>query len=148
MGTMIRQVFDIPQYRWTVTVYYAVTGYDVRRIMRGLRQIGCGEYDLRRAYRNMTSGAADTGLTYSNAELRQTIMLIGRTTTAAQFQNSLDHEKGHLCRHISQAMHIDPYGEEAEYLAGYVGQRMFEVARMFLCDTCRRKLLRKAEHET
>lgn len=107
--------------------------------MRGLRQIGCGEYDLRRAYRNMTSGAADTGLTYSNAELRQTIMLIGRTTTAAQFQNSLDQEKGHLCRHISQAFGIDPYGEDAEYLAGYVGQRMFEVAEMFLCDTCREK---------
>lgn len=148
MGTMIRQVFYIPQYKWTVTVYYAVTGYDVERIMRGLRQIGCGEGDLRRAYHNIASGAVDTGLTYSNAELRQTIMLIGRTTTAEQFQNSLDHEKGHLCRHISQAMHIDPYGEEAEYLAGYVGQRIFEVARMFPCDTCRRKHLRRVEHET
>lgn len=143
MRVMIRQVFDIPQYGWRVTVYYAVTGYNVRLIMHDLEQFGCNGEDLRRAYDNIRRGASDTGLTYSNEERRHTIMLIGRTSTAAQFQNSLDHEKGHLCRHISQAMHIDPYGEEAEYLAGYVGQQMFDVARMFLCDTCRKKLLKQ-----
>ena len=140
---MIRQVFDIPKYGWTVTVYYAVTGYDVRRIMRELERLGCGGNDLHRAYANLSKGVINTGLTYSNVEERETLVVISRTSSAAQFQNSLDHEKGHLCRHISQAMHIDPYGEEAEYLAGYVGQRMFEVARMFLCDTCRRNLFNK-----
>ena len=142
MRVMIRQVFDIPQYGWRVTVYYAVTGYNVRRIMQELERLGCGGDDLERAYRNLTSGERNTGITYSNTEKRRTLVVIGKTSSAAQFQNSLDHEKGHLCRHISQAFGIDPYGEDAEYLAGYVGQRMFEVAKMFICDTCREKLMK------
>lgn len=56
------------------------------------------------------------------------------------FQNSWDHEKGHLCRHISKAFGIDPYGEEAQYLSGYVGQKMFPVAKKFLCEHCRKGL--------
>ena len=142
MRVMIRQVFDIPQYGWNVTVYYAVTGYDVGRIMQELERLGCGGDDLKRAYRNLTSGERNIGITYSNTEERRTLVVIGKTSSAAQFQNSLDHEKGHLCRHISQVFGIDPYGEDAEYLAGYVGQRMFEVAKMFICDTCREKLTR------
>lgn len=46
--------------------------------------------------------------------------------------------KGHLCRHISKAFGIDPYGEEAQYLSGYVGQKMFPVAKKFLCEHCRK----------
>ena len=106
MGTMIKQVFGIPEYGWTVTVYYAIDGYDTRMVMDGLKRLGCSGNDLKRAYGNVMSGAVNTGLTYSNADER---------------------------------MRIDPYGEEAEYLAGYVGQQMFDVAKMFLCDTCRKK---------
>lgn len=142
MRVMIRQVFDIPQYGWSVTVYYAVTGYDVWRIMQELERLGCEGDNLERAYRNLTSGKRNNGITYSNTKERRTLVVIGRTSSAAQFQNSLDHEKGHLGQHISQALGIDPYGEEAEYLAGYVGQRMFEVAKMFICDTCREKLMK------
>ena len=60
------------------------------------------------------------------------------TSTPEEFQNSWDHEKGHLCRHISKAFGIDPYGEEAQYLSGYVGQKMFPVAKKFLCEHCRK----------
>ena len=44
-------------------------------------------------------------------------MVISLTSTPEEFQNSWDHEKGHLCRHISKAFGIDPYGEEAQYLS-------------------------------
>ena len=36
-----------------------------------------------------------------------------------------------------------PYGEEAQYLSGYVGQKMFPVAKKFLCEHCRRSLCGK-----
>ena len=140
MRVMIRQVFDIPQYSWSVTVYYAVTGYDVWRIMQELERLGCEGDDLERAYRNLTSGERNSGITYSNTEERKTLVFIGRTSSAAQFQNSLDHEKGHLVKHISLAFGLDPYGEEQQYLSGEIGQRMFPVARRFLCEHCRRKL--------
>lgn len=52
-----------------------------------------------------------------------------------------DHEKGHLAMHISSALKIKPYGEEYQYLTGEIGQSMFKIAKRFLCDDCRQKLV-------
>ena len=137
---MIVQDFILPEYRWRVRVYYAVTTYWTDEIMRELARIGCRGEELRRAYRSLASGDLDTGLTYSNRRTHESVVVIGLTSSAAEFQNSLDHEKGHLVKHISLAFGLDPYGEEQQYLSGEIGQRMFPVARRFLCEHCRRKL--------
>lgn len=108
--------------------------------MKDLYNCGCRGYSLRKAYRNLTEGNLNTGLTYSSFRNHETVMVLSLTSTPEQFQNSFDHEKGHLCRHISQAFGIAPYGEEAQYLSGYVGQKMFPVARKFLCKHCRKEL--------
>lgn len=137
---MIVQDFYLPQYDWHVRVYYAVDTYWADRITDDLERIGCRGRDLVRAYRNLTESDLNTGLTYSNRGY--TVMVISLTSTPEQFQNSLDHEKGHLCRHISQAYGIDPFSEEEQYLNGEIGQKMFPVARKFLCEHCRRSLYR------
>lgn len=137
---MIVQDFMLPRYRWHVRVYYAVTAYWTDDIMRDLADIGCHGSELRRAGASLMRGGLDTGLTYSNRRTHESVMVIGLTSSAAQFQNSLDHEKGHLVKHISLAFGLDPYGEEQQYLSGEIGQRMFPVARKFLCEHCRRDL--------
>lgn len=43
--------------------------------------------------------------------------------------------------HISSALKIKPYGEEYQYLIGEIGQSMFKIAKRFLCDDCRQKLV-------
>lgn len=138
---MIVQDFYIPQYNWHVRVYYAVTTYWAKTIIKDLERIGCSGSVLIRAYNNLVRGNINTGLTYSN--IGGSIMVIGLTSTPAQFQNSLDHEKGHLCRHISKAYGIDPYSEEEQYLNGEIGQKMFPVAQKFLCEHCRNELIHK-----
>ena len=131
---MIRQQFDISKYDWKVEVYYAVDCYYTDEIMGRLYDIGCrGDY-LRTAYENLSAGKPNTGLTYSNYGTRQTVMVIGITSSAAQFQNSYDHERKHLEAHIAAALGIDPWGEEICYLSGEIGQLMFEKARLMLCD--------------
>ena len=137
---MIVQDIRLPRYRWHVRVYYAVTAYWTDDIICDLVRIGCHDTELRRAYANLTRVGLDTGLTYSNRRTHESVMVIGLTSSAAQFQNSLDHEKGHLVKHISLAFGLDPYGEEQQYLSGEIGQRMFPVARRFLCEHCRSKL--------
>ena len=62
---------------------------------------------------------------------------VGLTTSADEFANTYDHEKGHLVRHISQHLGLEPYGEQEQYIAGYVSQQMFSVAKSFLCEHCR-----------
>lgn len=137
---MIRQKFDLPKYDWRVWVYYAVDDYYADEILDKLRRIGCHGRDFRRAQDNLYSGRLDTGLTYSNREAGASVMVIALTSSPDEFQNSFSHEKGHLERHIVQAYGIDPFGEEAQYLAGEIGQKMFPVARKFLCECCRKDL--------
>ena len=82
----------------------------------------------------------DTGLTYSHFGQGETVMVLSMASSPAEFLNSWLHEMRHLTRHIEQANGIDPYGEEAAYLAGSVGQKMFPVARKFICEHCRKHL--------
>lgn len=137
---MIVQDFYIPSYEWHVRVYYAVTTYWCDRILRHLHRLGCRGADLKRAERNLSAGRLDTGLTYSNFGRGETLMVISLTSSPAEFLNSWLHEMRHLSRHIEQACHVSPYGEEAAYLAGIIGQQMFPVARKFLCEHCRNHL--------
>ncbi len=137
---MIIQDFCIPNYGWRVRVYYAVTTYLTDDILKDFAEAGCRGIQLKRAYNSLKRNALDTGITYSNFARRETVMVISLTSTAAEFLNSWMHEMQHLCRHVAAAFGIDPYGEEAAYLAGDVGQRMFPAARRFLCDCCREKM--------
>ena len=80
------------------------------------------------------------GFTYTNIEERCSLILIGITDNASEFQSTFDHEKGHVVMHISRALGIDPYSEEQQYLAGEVGKQMFKKAQILLCDNCRSRI--------
>ena len=73
--------------------------------------------------------------------MRASLMLIGKTDSSDEFQDTFDHERGHLVMHISGALGLDPYSEEYQYLAGEAGKRMFKVAKKFLCDHCKQYIL-------
>jgi len=137
---MIRQVFGIERYGWEVEVWYAVDCYYLTEIMNSLMRIGCRGGYLRQAYENLSACRLDTGLTYSDYGSRKTVMVIAMSSCAAEFENSLNHERKHLLSHIEKTAGIDPWGEEAAYLAGDVSMKMFPVAGKFLCDGCRRHL--------
>ena len=47
--------------------------------------------------------------------------------------------------HICSAYGIDPFGEEYQYLTGEIGQKMFKIARRFLCEHCRNSLISEKE---
>lgn len=130
---MIRQTIVLPAWDWKCDIFYDATFEDMPEILHKLREIGCGRQQLFRAKAALSTRKPNTGLTFSSFGTGQSVMVIGYTTSAEQFQNTFDHEKGHLARHVSLALGIDPYGEEAQYLAGEIGQRMFPVARRFMC---------------
>ena len=139
---MIRQDFYIDEYGWHVRIYYAVTTYWAGRILSDMERIGCRSVELAKAWRNLRLGDLNTGITYSNFREGETVMVISRTSSPEEFLNSWEHEKKHLARHIEQAYGIDPFGEEAAYLEGTIAQRMFPVARKFICEHCREGLFR------
>lgn len=133
---MIRQHFALPRYGWHVYAYYVVTEPNAEEVLDALVHIGCGGEDLERAYTNLTSGNLDTGLTYSNRDTRETVMVIARTSSAKEFQKSYKHETGHLQDHIAQTFGINPHGEELQYIGDDIVEATWETAKDLLCDRC------------
>lgn len=137
---MLIQDIYLEDWDWTVKVFYAVDTYYINEILGDLESIGCTGKALLRAENSLSSGEYNTGLTYSNLSGKCSVIVIGLTSSPAEFQNTFDHEKGHLAFHISEALNIDPFGEEYEYLTGKIGQAMFPYAKRFLCEHCRKDL--------
>lgn len=137
---MIYQELYISKYDWLVHIYYAVTCYWTDEIMMRLYDTGCPKNKLNDSYHNLMSCKLDTGITYSNYRNRETVMVVGLTSSPAQFINSLDHERKHLEAHIAQAMNIDPWGEEIAYLSGEIAENLISYIKMFVCDCeCHKK---------
>lgn len=133
---MIRQRFTLPKYDWRVYAYYVVTRPDAEEIIDALVNIGCSGVDLQRAYNNLTSGKLDTGLTYSNRDTRETVMVFAKTSNAKEFQQSYKHETGHLQDHIAQTFGINPHGEELQYIGDDIVEETWSIAKDLLCDHC------------
>lgn len=130
---MIKQYFRIADYDWNVYVYYNVSHVYAKEILALLQKVGVSEYDYTEAYYNLTSKSLDRGLCYSNFKDKTSVLVISPTSTSSQFMNSLIHEIRHLERHIEYVFGIDPFSEEAAYLAGTIAEEMFPKAKLFMC---------------
>lgn len=131
---MIRQHFTLQKYGWHCLVYYAVDTYYIDEILDKMHSIGCDGDMLQTAYRNMSSGDMNTGVTYSNFRERETVMVIAITSSQKEFAKSWRHECGHMATHICQAFGIDPYGEEIQYIGDDIIEEMWECAKALLCE--------------
>jgi hypothetical protein len=139
---MIRQRFYIDGYDWKVFVWYYVDDYYTDEILSVMQNIGCPNDDLKEAYKNLSSKTLNRGLCYSSFRNRASVVVISDTSSPDEFANSYDHEKNHLLRQMEMAIGINPYGEEASYLAGTISQKMFPVAKTFMCECYKRELPR------
>ena len=135
---MICQEFSLTVVPWKVKVFYHYSREFLNEVIVSLYNIGCRDEDLDALVSFLDGGNLNVGCTYSNSKSRSSIIVIGKTTDASEFNNTYDHEKGHLAMHISQTEEIDPFSEKFQYLTGEIGQQMFSAAKLFLCDHCRR----------
>lgn len=134
---MIIQDVYLEDWDWVVKVYYAVDTFYIDSILDDLESMGCSlkkMYDIEHA---ITQYPFNNGLTYSNTLYRWSLVVIGITETPEEFQNTFDHEKGHLAMHIAETDDIDVFGEEFQYLTGEIGKQLFPVAKKFMCEHCR-----------
>ena len=120
-------------------VYYAVDTYYMDEILEELEMIGCTYTD--EIEEDLTQQPYNNGLTYSNMRRRVSLIVIGLTETPDEFQNTYDHEKGHLAMHIAEEDQMDVFGEEFQYLSGEIGKQTFPIAKRFMCEHCRKNLM-------
>ena len=137
---ILAQEFYLDDFYWRVKAFYVVDTVPIDYILKELSKIGCNDEDLDAAEILLSNKSKDKGLTYSNLEERESIIVIGETSCPAEFQHTFDHEKIHLAMHIGKYFDIDPYSEELAYLVGDIGLEMFPIAKKFLCEHCREEL--------
>lgn len=135
---MIVQDIYLKKYNWNIRVYYAVHEYFISNILIDLIALNCDKESFFRIKNLMESKKNNIGFTYSNLEKKASLMLIGITDSADEFQSTFDHEKGHLAMHICKAFDIEPFSEEYQYLTGEIGKQLFKEAKNFLCEHCRK----------
>lgn len=136
---MLIHTLYISKYDWLVHCYFAVDTYYADTIVNRLDSLGASTTIQRETYRLLSSGALDSGITYSNYHRRESVLVTAITSNASEFFNSFVHESGHLATHIAIADDLDLKGEEVRYIQGDVARALFPSCRHLLCDCCRKQ---------
>lgn len=107
-----------------------------------LYRIDCPREFMRQAWENMSANKLNQGLTYSNYKRRETVMVIGLASSAAEYENSIHHELRHLVDNMVEALNIKQ-GEPPGYLTGETAMMMFPITKLLTCDceNCKSKLM-------
>lgn len=132
---MIRRRIEIAQ--WTCDVYISIDGYWIEAITRSFLDCGASDSVIRRIQENMERDDMDSGFTYSNPDIRRSVMVIGKTSSGPQFLNSFIHELRHLVDDIAKADGMEMSGEGVAYLSGDTAMTMADIVCRLSCDHCR-----------
>lgn len=136
---MIKQTIYIDSIGWLVHAYFHKTRYDVDEIMERLWDLQCSSEIAQKAFNNLISDSLNMGLCYSNYNTKESVLVVGRASSADEFFNSIVHELSHLQGHICDVIGLDPKGEEIAYYMGDLSRDIYPSISHLLCDCCRNK---------
>ena len=102
---------------WKVIILYETTCDDIDTIIETLKEINCPNKYIKEALNNLKTCNLNIGLTYSNMNLKSSVIVVNKTSSFSQLINTISHEYFHLICHISKALKIEDE-EELAYLNG------------------------------
>ena len=135
---MIRKVAYLPEYDWVIKAYFAVSSYWTDEILAELWNAGANEEEMYKSYLCLSSGNLDEGICYSGKYSRTSVLVVAKTSSAAEFFNSATHEFCHLAGQIANIIKVDRAGEEMAYMVGEMARDFYPSVRHVLCDGCRK----------
>ena len=134
---MILQEFYIGNHDWKFCVYYDVrTAGDLDDVYEKLIHSGMSKSKATEAVKTLSR--YDSGYTHTDFHRHLTLMFMGKTKSAEQMYDSIQHETKHAVEHISEYYNIDPSSEESAYLQGEIARKMFPAAAIVICPQCNR----------
>ena len=123
--------------RWVVDFIFATKSYDIDGILSCLYDAGAPRWVMKNAGELMSEGEYNTGFTYTNPGNRRAVVVIGPTTSGAEYIDTLTHEIHHLAVAIASELGIDLESETPAYLAGDSARALAEVVCELGCEHCR-----------
>ena len=122
---MIGGVCYLNDARWRVAFRVIESCDDAEGVIDDLADMGCHGDDIIHASAELRRCGVNTGLAYTNANMRNSLIVIGKSDSSAEFVNTLRHEQHHVIMHICSADGLDPYSEDGAYVAGELGMEMY-----------------------
>lgn len=104
--------------KWAVIFAYRINASDLDEVSSWLEALGCDEEQTIEACHVIMH--PNTGFTFSNPDLRMSVMCIGDATSDEQWWDTLVHEIKHVQSHICSYYDVPEKSEEASYLIGYI----------------------------
>lgn len=139
--------------RWVVDFIFAHRGYDIDGILACLYDCGASGRILRKAeglmlgcemeYASdgpdglMYEFGLNQGFTFSNAKRERAVVVIGPTTSGAEFLDTVTHEIHHLAVAIANHLGFDLTSESPAYLSGDTMRELADIVCRLGCDHCR-----------
>lgn len=101
---MIYQRLDVRG--WHIDILYECTCDDIDTVIEALRAVESPSRYIKEAVENLETCNLNIGLTYSNLRLKSSVIVVNKTTSHAQFVNTVTHEFYHLICHLKKAFNI------------------------------------------
>lgn len=122
--------------RWHACFIFAPDGYDDNAILDILYDLDASDYILVKAEKKMREGRPNEGFTFANSRMKEALVVIGPSTSGAEFVNTLSHEIYHLSVAVAKSLGLDLEGEQAAYIEGDAMGDFIELVCQFGCDKC------------
>ncbi len=114
---MIKHYIDIDG-AWAFILAYNVGLSDLDDIASWLEALGCDKESISEACR--VALGTNSGFTFSNEDLRMSVMVISNASSVEQWLDTLAHEISHLQTTICEYYGVELGTEESAYLQGYI----------------------------
>lgn len=133
---MVHRVLKIGH--WVVDFLF-VRRYDEEAILAILYDIGASKSVIRRAEQIMRESELNRGFTFANPYNKRALVVIGPSSSGAEFVDSLVHELHHLSVAIGKSIGYDLDGEGPAYLSGDSARALVKTICELGCDRCNHK---------
>lgn len=128
---MIKQRIVVGRNRWNVIVYYGTNRNTIDSVMDTLLKMGCPyESAIYSAY--IVCGRLNTGLTYTDTDLKTSFVCVSDVTSRSQLVNTISHEIKHVQTHICDYYRVSESGEKAAYLVGYISSKIYNFLSKYI----------------
>lgn len=116
--------FNIPIYKWKISVAFVEDEKDDKHISNILKAFGADKEILKQEVDYVRNNFHDGGDTWRDFDKREGLIIVFKCTSKENLYEVINHEKRHLVDRILQWAHINDF-EAAAYLDGYISKQLF-----------------------
>lgn len=121
---MTKHYIDIVK-KWAVILAYDVDVADLDELASWLDALGCSRKDREKAIR--IALGVNSGFTYSNSDLRMSLVVVSDATDNSQWWDTLVHEVDHVQSAICDYYDVPLGSEAAAWTQGYIMRKIIDV---------------------